>query len=370
MYRNPYSHNFIFQVHLSFLYVGHTHEDIDAYFSRIAETLRRKEAIRMPQLLSTLPHTTEITYQWDVSSWLKPYITDIRRHTKPLHYKFLRNDNGGVDVLYKGNQDRPWQNLGKSLFDPRGQGQPTLPQGKPNLVEPDFANLHIDRLGNAVRHWEPLFTTQDIEWWNNYVDDMKKISSCQERRRQYAGRSAVWLLPRLPRQRDQPPEAEESALPPSVSALLAAEVQDPEVQVVRRQEATHQQRQPQPPRRNRQRKPPQRPAPSQRTIFLSYVYMYDTSDLNKHYILLNILWILDDIFWLISLSYALLLCILCLNLLFYIQMWHTQIVQLGAYVAVVNIGFISEVTQMRGGESIIVMCNKLCRLQYKFDDCL
>ncbi|VDI09707.1 Hypothetical predicted protein [Mytilus galloprovincialis] len=48
------------EVHLSFLPVGHTHEDVDAAFSRIAETLRRNDAETMPRLKEMLPNVKDI----------------------------------------------------------------------------------------------------------------------------------------------------------------------------------------------------------------------------------------------------------------------------------------------------------------------
>ncbi len=95
------------QVHLSFLNVGHTHEDIDAAFSRIAERLRQNEAETLHDLLHKLPEVTEIRGgMHDISGWMKPYIVDIRKHTRPLHYKFARVE-GQVSVLYKGQQHQP-----------------------------------------------------------------------------------------------------------------------------------------------------------------------------------------------------------------------------------------------------------------------
>ena len=48
------------QVHVSFLFVGHTHEDIDAAFHGVAEKFRRNDVETMSDLLSLLPETREI----------------------------------------------------------------------------------------------------------------------------------------------------------------------------------------------------------------------------------------------------------------------------------------------------------------------
>lgn len=80
-----------FKVHLSFLPVGHTHEDVDAAFSKIAETLRRKDAETMPRLKTMLPNVNEVEVLYDIRQWLTPNLNDIRKHTGPLHYKFSRD---------------------------------------------------------------------------------------------------------------------------------------------------------------------------------------------------------------------------------------------------------------------------------------
>ena len=100
-----------FQVQLSFLYVGHTHEDIDAAFHRIADSLRTTDAETLTELLGILPNVQEIhtLVMYDFRSWLEPCINLIQHHTKPLHYRFKKNHSGNLLVHYKGNHDRPWK---------------------------------------------------------------------------------------------------------------------------------------------------------------------------------------------------------------------------------------------------------------------
>ncbi len=97
--------------------MGHTHEDIDAAFSRIAEKLRQNEVETLPELLHIAPEVLEIRGgMYDISGWLTEYIVDIRKHTKPLHYRFLRMEHKLI-TMYRGQQDQPWKELDGSLFD-------------------------------------------------------------------------------------------------------------------------------------------------------------------------------------------------------------------------------------------------------------
>ena len=63
------SFSFNFQVHLSFLYVGHTHEDIDAAFSKVAEKLRKQEAETLHGLMSLLPNAKQTSGLYDIKNW-------------------------------------------------------------------------------------------------------------------------------------------------------------------------------------------------------------------------------------------------------------------------------------------------------------
>ncbi|XP_053381351.1 uncharacterized protein LOC123565970 [Mercenaria mercenaria] len=73
------------EVHLSFLYVGHTHEDVDAAFSKISEKLRTTDAETLDDLIALLPKPEEILHMFDVKNWLAPHIADIEKHSEPLH---------------------------------------------------------------------------------------------------------------------------------------------------------------------------------------------------------------------------------------------------------------------------------------------
>lgn len=81
--------------------VGHTHEDIDARFSKVADKLRRNDAETLDDLAALLPSVTVINYVYDVRTWIQDSICDLRKHTRPLHYKFRSNDSI-LETFFKG----------------------------------------------------------------------------------------------------------------------------------------------------------------------------------------------------------------------------------------------------------------------------
>lgn len=90
--------------------VGHTHEIIDACFSKVSDILRRNDAETLDDLVNLLPNITNIKYVFDVRSWFEDNILDVWKHTQPLHYKF-KNSGHVVEAYYKGKHDSAWKYL-------------------------------------------------------------------------------------------------------------------------------------------------------------------------------------------------------------------------------------------------------------------
>ena len=75
-------------MHLSFLPVGHTHEDVDAAFSKVADQLRKRDVETVEDLLNMLPKSEMLGTMFDVRNWLEPEISTLMGVSSPLHYKF------------------------------------------------------------------------------------------------------------------------------------------------------------------------------------------------------------------------------------------------------------------------------------------
>ena len=214
-----------FQVQLSFLSVGHTHEDIDAAFHQIADSLRTTDAETLTELLGILPNVQEIHTggMYDFRSWLEPCINSIQYHTKPLHYRFKKDHSGNLLVHYKGNHDRPWKHLGDRVLH-------KMPSGTPLLLQPDFDNLKLERIEKQINSWRSSVSDGVINWWQRFIKNINNIASTQERLSSYARKGAIWQLPLLPRQVDEIVENNsESVVSEHVQWLFNAEVEDPEV---------------------------------------------------------------------------------------------------------------------------------------------
>ncbi|XP_052213079.1 uncharacterized protein LOC127831989 [Dreissena polymorpha] len=113
------------EVHMSFLIVGHTHEDIDARFSMISRTLGSKDAEIFEDLLKILQSAERVTKIFDVKKWLEPNLNVAQHATQPLHYKFV-NVEGIVNFFYKDYQHQPWTPLVGHFLQKVPEGVPEL----------------------------------------------------------------------------------------------------------------------------------------------------------------------------------------------------------------------------------------------------
>jgi hypothetical protein len=119
---------------VSFLPVGHTHEDIDQFFSRIAMLLRRKDAhsrLALEKLLYSVHCSSsdwgkvrKVTH-WEnvanISGWLEGKVHDMDSITMWHQFKIMRCNTSGRTLLlareWPGQVGDYWSGLNKSHAD-------------------------------------------------------------------------------------------------------------------------------------------------------------------------------------------------------------------------------------------------------------
>ena len=224
------------EVHLSFLLVGHTHEDIDAMFSRIAHTLRKTDAETMPCLTSFLKDNKQLHGLFDIRSWLTPHLVHtIKGHTKPHHFKFLKNENGVVSLFYRNRCKSPWLTSEQTLFRRLNDGTLSLPIGQPEVLLANMDKINIEGMQRNLPSWQSLFTDQkndeELKWWQTHIERLKKLKECDNERRLYSENGADWLLPLLPKysEIEEESDGEGQAVPDKIIHMVNAEMANPEV---------------------------------------------------------------------------------------------------------------------------------------------
>jgi hypothetical protein len=157
------------EIELSFLPVGHTHEDIDQMFSRIAIHLRGRDAHHQFQMHDAVhgayqscsgvrPVCAEIDAVANISSWITPYLNEIHNHAgrNILHYQFLPHADGAM-IHSKKRADHKWD-----LYDTPSGGFHLLTVGGlagiPTVVDGEWSTaLNVpDLQPNVTRHIEKI----------------------------------------------------------------------------------------------------------------------------------------------------------------------------------------------------------------------
>ena len=135
------------KVYLSFLLVGHTHEDIDQRFSVISGTLKHQDIDSLQELLELIKkgasHTEafatsrHLEYMWDWKEFITPYLYSglniFVGISKKHHFKFYLKDNKPV-VQTKDYAHDP-------IWDPV-DGSQCLNEVPNQGLKPNFAQVH------------------------------------------------------------------------------------------------------------------------------------------------------------------------------------------------------------------------------------
>ncbi|KAL3675995.1 hypothetical protein R1sor_025943 [Riccia sorocarpa] len=118
-------------VFMYFLIVGHTHEDVDAFFSKVNRALSFQHISNIPQLMAAVMEAEEkkalprfITEVVDYKAHALPYRKPIKGVSQPVAFKFYMQDNKPM-YQYQKTYGGPWApTCGDSLWkrtDPKSK---------------------------------------------------------------------------------------------------------------------------------------------------------------------------------------------------------------------------------------------------------
>jgi hypothetical protein len=160
------------EVVVSFMIVGHTHDDIDASFGRWSMELREKDHPTLPFLMQSymemedvpfIPHLIEEVP--DFKAYVRPYLGMNKKqlvgHSNGRQYKFFVDDSGWPIMQYKlACTDIPWlPEDGLKLWKKDADDKPLLPQGNPLRVEPEQITNEaaiLRGLQGYIQHWTDI----------------------------------------------------------------------------------------------------------------------------------------------------------------------------------------------------------------------
>ena len=153
--------------------VGHTHEDIDQFFSCIARILNKFKVLTLSQLLQKIkqvnrkdPVEAEILdHLYNIRDWIDGFITDLHGHLKSYQFKF-EVEGEGVRFSYKKRSTATeWVLVDQSKF-PIFED---LPTGQPRMVASSFEEMKVPLFSRHLRdtysNWMPQECSEEWEEW-------------------------------------------------------------------------------------------------------------------------------------------------------------------------------------------------------------
>ena len=149
-------------------------------FSRIAEALRRTDAVTLDQLRRVIhnsytpsPSTVYRENIFDIKEWLRPYTATLKHHSNPHAFRFQLNDKGQVEMKY-----RNWAMADKKDWLPKETGfviLEELPEGTPSLQRPDNKRCPtIEAMEGALKHVSKRMKPEEVAWWQTFVKNERE----------------------------------------------------------------------------------------------------------------------------------------------------------------------------------------------------
>ena len=137
------------EIQVGFLVVGHTHEDIDAYFSHLSKELKQSSTYIMADLMKAFMKSQKLAFLpeviqevADLKSFVQSYQcsgTERLLGISNMHLIKFYVDSEGVPVMKfkKSAVDAEWEPRNKppiKIWKEDEHGRPTLPTGSPKPV--------------------------------------------------------------------------------------------------------------------------------------------------------------------------------------------------------------------------------------------
>lgn len=209
------------KIKISFLMVGHTHEDIDQMFSCISRRLSKNNARTLVELIREigLSYTPVIevdilTYMYDVRRWLEECIVlNLSGHIHQHQFKLVKGPDGKALLFYKKWSTSPAWQPAQGLHIVNGR-----PKGVPELIDQDKSHMNFAK---DLPKYRLHFDSDTTRWWERFIENEGPEESRPK-----------WILPLLEAQQPPPLEAGVGCDPGINEGLLSlVEREEREVEV-------------------------------------------------------------------------------------------------------------------------------------------
>ena len=198
--------------------VGHTHEDIDQYFSKLSQYLKYNSAHTLPgtytywksgayvvcclliadflsaikNCYGTMGDPTLLEHVFDIKAWLQPHLKKLHNHSHHHIFRFTRDARGVVVMHTKDWNESEWEpaDSGIDLFKvvllkcadislSVIYYQQSFPDGPPGLVKPSLDRLDIDKLSMHASQYRVRcgISEEAQKWWLDHIQYLREFCS-------------------------------------------------------------------------------------------------------------------------------------------------------------------------------------------------
>ncbi|XP_068753053.1 uncharacterized protein [Montipora capricornis] len=185
------------KVKINFLMVGHTHEDIDQFFSKIAASIAKKNIRTLRELMELVdeaytpcPHVEFVDVIYDVKSWLREAKAELHNITNPHCFVLRETETGNVVLKYKNwSRDKTWKPSSMPSEGVVVLESDKVPRGLPETVPPSSEKIDLKRLREDIPKFysSRCFNQSHKEWWDDFLSDKEGVYSTPED-------ASTWLL--------------------------------------------------------------------------------------------------------------------------------------------------------------------------------
>ena len=171
-----------FQIKLSFLMVGHTHEDVDQMFSRISVHLTGKAIPTLPVLQGLMRdayHSTPMVQHldglWNYRELGMASAATLQGHSGPHVFRF-KEEEGAVQMGYKqwSYKSAPYKVLDVTPLAAAFNRDPDQV-----LILNDKGNRSLDSMETDLRKWREggKLSEPDVEWWKAHINGERDMAT-------------------------------------------------------------------------------------------------------------------------------------------------------------------------------------------------
>ncbi|KAL3685746.1 hypothetical protein R1sor_003768 [Riccia sorocarpa] len=128
-------------VEVNFLMVGHTHEDIDALFSKVSARTINKDVLTLPTLMAEIweseamhPVPLLLEEVADYKSYVGGLLDKLEGHSQPIGFRFSMANNVPI-YKFQAKVDGPWMPEGGHSLWKKRNGQFIFPEEEPRALQ-------------------------------------------------------------------------------------------------------------------------------------------------------------------------------------------------------------------------------------------